>query len=217
MPRHWPIETRIGALRQLAANGCDYRETSEAMGISAVTLRSWVKRYGLPKPARNRPQAAQEGPREASGYAGPGSVPGRRDGEQDAPPPPPHRLSGAGGGGVSSLVDLERTAYLRDRVDLVERILRGMLKADSPTYSAMRPLLHLQSDLHREHVEIERAEGSRLDLSTDPRQLASAVEGMGRLLEILGADLDTPDTLDLSGLEDILGELDEDMASEGDA
>ncbi|MDX5318585.1 MAG: hypothetical protein LPK38_04420 [Actinomycetes bacterium] len=183
MARRHPPELRAAALRHLAGNGCDYRATAETMDLSPVTLRSWVQRYGLPdKPA---PQASQNAAPSAT---------------VDAVTPPEHppapRLSGSGGpthprsGGVTSLVDLTRTEYLRHTVDRLDRIVVGLMQEERPTWSALRPLLALQSDLHREHVEVVRAEGNQLDLSADPTAIARALEAEERLLRVLRVALD---------------------------
>lgn len=176
MPKHHPPELRAHALRRLAETRCDYRAISAELDLSPVTLRSWVTRYGLPADAPG--QASQ---REA-GYAA----------DDDAPEPAnvPTLRTSAPASGVSSLVELTRTEYLRDRVDLLERIVRDMMHEERPTWSALRPLIALQSDLHREHVDVVRAEGAQLDLSSDPVAIARAIEDEARLLAVLRQVID---------------------------
>lgn len=172
MPRHHPPEVRAEALRRLAANGCNYADVSEAMGLSPVTLRSWVKRYGLPKPQ------AQQAPPE----------------EPTAPPPPPPAPSLSGrppaAGGVFSLVELTRTEYLRHTVNEVDSIVQGLLSEERPTWTAFTALLRLRSDLHQEHVDVVRSEGNQLDLSADPTAIARNIESLQQLLRVLSTVLD---------------------------
>ena len=178
MPRQYPPEERHAALRALARSDCDYGKVSEATGVAAATLRVWVSRYGLPDVEEAKPKA--------DGYVGGGVVPEAAGARPSV---------GTPGATLTPLEDLPRAEYLADRIRLLESIVRDVLACDSPTWSAVRPVIALQADLHAERVDVIRTEGQQLDLSDDPRAVAREIERLADELRVLGMDLDDTSTL----------------------
>lgn len=170
MAKHRTAEERRAALQALADSGCNYGAVSAETGIPIPTLHTWRRRYDLPEPAEvdTDPEVFSVVPADP------------------CPPPlsapPPARLP---------LYDLPRAEYLADRILLLDRALGDVLGGSNPTWSAVRPLVQAQSDMHRERVEVIRAEGNQLDLSADPLALARGVEAASALIAMLTVDLDT--------------------------
>lgn len=169
MPRHWPEAVRAEALALLASNSQDYDATAKASGVPAATLRSWVARYGLPSPeSSDRDTTVEDQDARAPVSRPPG---------QDAP------LL------VRSLVDMSRQDYLRHTVDRLDRVVVELMSEERPSGSSIRQVLSLQSDMHREYIEVVRAEGARLDLSADATAIARALEEEAALLRLLMVEL----------------------------
>ena len=84
--------------------------------------------------------------------------------------------------------DLDRVEYLTRQVDELDGVIAQA--TSEKQWSSLRALYSLQDELHAKRVEVMRAEGSRLDLTEDPRAMALVIEAAGELLAMLTADLD---------------------------
>lgn len=84
--------------------------------------------------------------------------------------------------------DLDRVEYLTRAVDELGADIQACRAAGG--WSSMSTLRKTQNELHAQRVDVLRAEGSRLDLTEDPRAMALAIEAAGDLLRMLATDLD---------------------------
>ena len=78
--------------------------------------------------------------------------------------------------------------YLTRQVDELDGVIAQA--TSEKQWSSLRALYSLQDELHAKRVEVMRAEGSRLDLTEDPRAMALVIGAAGELLAMLTADLD---------------------------
>lgn len=170
-----PRPERAEALRRLAA-GDSVADVARDLDVPPGTVRSWRRR------------AEQQGVTPAN--PPPPDSPPKAPKAPKAPPPVPLTATARHG----RLVDAPRPEYLADRIAFLEDVVRDAAAGDGPVPgSSIAGLVKLQADLHAARDELLRTEGSRLDLSASPRQLAMAVLRVADPLRVLAVPVDLPD------------------------
>lgn len=167
-----PKTTRDAVLRAVAS-GTPQARVAADWGVPPATVASWVKRYGLP-PTKPTPRPLPEEEEEEEPGEGGGWRPGPR--MVSTPARPLHDA------------DLPRADFLRKHLDEVDSDLE--LCRDAGAFASLRALHSERSAAHKELSDIVRNEGSRLDLTRDPRAVAQRLQAMEQLLRVLSLDLD---------------------------
>lgn len=179
MARHARPE-RDEAVRRLQA-GESVEAVAAALSVPVGTVRSWSVRHvegATVRAASARAAVASADVVEPTGEASTGR---------------PVSVAAAKHG---RLIDALPVDFLADRIGFLEDCLRDMTAGDGAVpWSSVTSMVKLQVDLHGARAEIIRTEGSRLDLSRDPVQLARAVRRMAGLVDVLAMDLEDTSTL----------------------
>jgi len=179
MARHARPE-RDEAVRRLQA-GEAVEAVAAALSVPVGTVRSWSVRHV--EGATVRAASAQAAVASADVVEPTGEAPQGR----------PVSVAAAKHG---RLIESLPVDYLADRIGFLEDCLRDMVGGDGAVpWSSVTSMVKLQVDLHGARAEIIRTEGSRLDLSRDPVQLARAVRRMAGLVDVLAMDLEDTSTL----------------------
>lgn len=182
MPPHHPPLTRQRCVAR-ARNGEAIEAIAADEGVPAGTISSWLNRA----PAKKAPAKRGRPPKKAptpSRAAVVDDLDEDDDVLEDDEPDEDEELPGVG------LVDLSRADYLAAQIERLDVVIEKCVA--SKNFTAIRGLVAEQSSCHKERVDVLRAEGSRLDLTTDPRQLAAQIKAADTLLQTLLIDMEQP-------------------------
>lgn len=191
MPPHHPPLTRQRCVAR-ARNGEAIEAIAADEGVPAGTISSWLNRAPAKKaPAkRGRPPKKAPTPNRAVDMLASHLATYADDFDEDdeaseaAEPDEDEELPEVG------LVDLSRADYLAAQIERLDVVIEKCVS--SKNFTAIRGLVAEQSSCHKERVDVLRAEGSRLDLTTDPRQLAAQIKAADTLLRTLLIDMEQP-------------------------
>ena len=187
---------------QMLREGVPVTDVANDLGVPLQTVHSWRRRYvdGNQEPAgKRKPMRTVVRPKK------PGPTPELDDGwgwevegVDDAADEPADEGDEDGDGWQvqpTELAGMGAADFLADRVAFGERILQRMWSQKAPPWSSFGTVMKAQAELHGKLIEVVRSEGTRLDLSEDPRAIAAAISQLSEELRVLGLDLDDLSTL----------------------